>query len=100
MIDKVAAILALRPGAAFSAEDNKITWLDKSQTEPTPDEIEQKQAELLTAWNATEYRRLREKAYPSIGDQLDALWKGGQDAADMKALIDAVKADYPKPEVT
>ena len=43
------------------------------------------------------YRELRAKAYPPVGDQLDAIWKGGQDMADMKALIEKVKADYPKP---
>jgi hypothetical protein len=34
--------------------------------------------------------------YPPIGDQLDALWKGGQPQADMKLIIDGVKATYPK----
>ena len=43
------------------------------------------------------YRELRAKAYPPTGDQLDALWKGGQDMATMKAAIDKVKSDYPKP---
>jgi len=43
------------------------------------------------------YRGLRAKAYPPIGDQLDALWKGGQEQTAMKALIEKVKADYPKP---
>lgn len=43
------------------------------------------------------YRELRAKTYPSVGDQLDALWKGGQEQADMKAIIDKVKSDYPKP---
>jgi len=43
------------------------------------------------------YRALRAKAYPPIGDQLDALWKGGQEQTAMKALIEKVKADYPKP---
>jgi hypothetical protein len=42
-----------------------------------------------------EQRRLTE--YPSVGDQLDALWKGGQAQADMKVVIDAVKANHPKP---
>ena len=41
----------------------------------------------------TEKRRL---SYPPIGDQLDAIWKGGVDMADMKARIVAVKAKYPK----
>lgn len=44
-----------------------------------------------------EYRRLRAAAYPPIGDQLDALWKGGAEAEAMKAQILAVKAAYPKP---
>ena len=34
--------------------------------------------------------------YPEIGDQLDALWKGGEDQTAMKAKIDKVKADHPK----
>ena len=46
------------------------------------------------------YIALRRAAYPPIGDQLDAIWKGGQAQEEMKALIDAVKAKYPKPEVT
>jgi hypothetical protein len=39
----------------------------------------------------------RQVAYPSIGDQLDALWKGGDAAAEMLAKVQAVKAKYPKP---
>ena len=42
------------------------------------------------------YRELRAKTYPSVGDQLDALWKGGAEQAAMKAVIDKVKSDYPK----
>ena len=46
----------------------------------------------------TEYARKRAPEYPPIGDQLDALWKGGQAATDMLALVQAVKNKYPKPE--
>lgn len=42
------------------------------------------------------YRELRAKAYPPIGDQLDALWKGGEPEATMQQAILAVKAKYPK----
>ena len=42
------------------------------------------------------YTELRVQAYPPIGDQLDALWKGGQPEADMKLIIDGVKATHPK----
>ena len=42
------------------------------------------------------YVTQREMEYPPIGDQLDAMWKGGTEAAVMRAKIEAVKAKYPK----
>ena len=54
-------------------------------------------AKLEATENAVKYRELRAKAYPPVGDQLDALWKGGADQVAMKAIIDNVKSDYPKP---
>lgn len=42
------------------------------------------------------YQRNRAKEYPPIGDQLDALWKGGAEAEAMLAKVQAVKAKYPK----
>jgi len=44
------------------------------------------------------YRDKRKAEYPEIGDQLDALWKGGEALAEMSARIQAVKTKYPKPE--
>jgi len=46
----------------------------------------------------TKYQRDRAAEYPPIGDQLDALWKGGDAATAMLAQVQAVKAKYPKPE--
>lgn len=43
------------------------------------------------------YAEERLAEYPTIGDQLDALWKGGADADAMRAKVMAVKAKYPKP---
>jgi len=45
----------------------------------------------------TKYQRDRAAEYPSVGDQLDALWKGGDAAAEMLAQVQAVKTKYPKP---
>lgn len=45
-----------------------------------------------------DYRELRKSEYPSIGDQLDALWKGGDALSEMQDKIAAVKAKYKKPE--
>lgn len=43
------------------------------------------------------YQDYRRMEYPPITDQLDALWKGGEAAAEMLAQIQAVKSKYPKP---
>lgn len=43
-----------------------------------------------------DYYAKRRAEYPALGDQLDALWKGGEAQANMQALIAAVKAKYPK----
>jgi hypothetical protein len=45
---------------------------------------------------ALSYDVLRRGEYPSIGDQLDALYKAGVFPADMAAKIKAVKDKYPK----
>ena len=50
------------------------------------------QAEL----DRTAYIDLRVAEYPPIGDQLDALWKGGDAAAEMLVIVQAVKTKYPK----
>lgn len=48
------------------------------------------------AFAALPYSDKRRAEYPPIGDQLDALWKGGEAAAQMLAAVQAVKAKYPK----
>jgi inosine-uridine nucleoside N-ribohydrolase len=51
----------------------------------------------VNAWVDPEaYKYARAAEYPPIGDQLDALWKGGEAAAEMLAKVQAVKAKYPK----
>ena len=38
----------------------------------------------------------RKNYYPFLLDQLDALWKGGADADEMKIKVNKVKTDIPK----
>lgn len=83
----------LRPGAEWAITGSEITWLDQTQAQPTDAELLAGKAVL----DSLAYRDLRSAAYPSIGDQLDALWKGGADAAAMKAKIQEVKDRFPKP---
>lgn len=47
--------------------------------------------------DALPYNIKRIQEYPSIGDQLDALYKAGVFPPEMAAQIAAVKEKYPKP---
>jgi hypothetical protein len=53
---------------------------------------EEKQAE----YEANQYQRDRVSEYPSIGDQLDALYHAGVFPANMAARIKEIKDKYPK----
>lgn len=44
-----------------------------------------------------DYYAKRRAEYPSVAEQMGAMWKGGQAQADMAAKIQAVKDKYPKP---
>jgi hypothetical protein len=83
------AIYALYPqvvtvddtAGAFDAQGNNVT-IDLA---------------LVNAWvDPNAYKQQRASEYPPIGDQLDALWKGGDEAAAMLAKVQTVKAKYPK----
>jgi hypothetical protein len=51
----------------------------------------------VNAWvDPDTYKYERQKAYPSIADQLDTLYHGGYDA--WKAQIQAIKEQFPKGE--
>jgi hypothetical protein len=82
------AILALNPQVtvirgetAYDADGNEVAY-DKSAVEAYV--------------NAHAYIAKRQAEYPAIGDQLDALWKGGEAAAEMLAKVQAVKTKFPK----
>lgn len=60
---------------------------------------QQKQiAASMLEYEKTSYARKRASEYPSIGDQLDSLFKAGLYPEEMAAKIQAVKDKYPKPE--
>ena len=56
------------------------------------EEIERLQSEA----NNKKYQRRRRLEYPSIGDQLDALFHAGVFPPEIAAQIQAVKDKYPK----
>ncbi len=44
-----------------------------------------------------DYYAKRRAEYPSLAEQLGAMWKGGDAATEMAAKIEEIKAKYPKP---
>ena len=96
MITKSNALQALRPNAEWVIRGDELEWLDTEQTQPTDAEIEAEIARLQAEYDSQQYARDRVTEYPSIGDQLDALFHAGVFPAEMAATIQAVKDKYPK----
>ena len=95
-MNKAKALYSLKPNAEWVIRGDVIEWMDTEQTQPTEAEITAELARLQAEYDAQAYARSRASEYPPIGDQLDALWKGGEEAAAMLAKVQAVKAKYPK----
>jgi hypothetical protein len=100
-MDIAKALITLRPNAQWSLLGNTyegIQWLDETQTKPSEDEISQEIERLKAERQATKYQRQRKPEYPSITDQLDALFHAGVFPPEMAEQIQAIKDKYPKPE--
>ncbi len=99
--DIARALDALVPGCEYRITDNdydKIDWFDSnSVTCPTKSQVNTKLAALTTEDAANTHQGKRRPEYPSIGDQLDDLYKKGAFSTEMTAKIKAVKDKYPKP---
>ena len=91
------ALNTLRPNAKYNLIGHEyagLDWMDAEQTKPTEAEINAEVLRLQADYDLKLYQRLRK--YPPIGDQLDALWKGGAAAEEMRATVMAVKTKHPK----
>ena len=90
---KLLAIQNLVPNAVVTIIGDKILWNDE-RTQPTEEDIVQKIAELEYIEEVEEYKKVRELAYPSSGEQFDKIFHDGVDA--WKADIQAIKDAHPK----
>ena len=77
-------VAVIRGDDAFDANGNPVIY-DETEVQAYID--------------AHSYIAKRQSEYPTIGDQLDALWKGGDAQTEMLAKVMAVKAKYPKEQV-
>ena len=71
----------------FTAEEEKARDAEEAQEELNRQE-----------YLKVKYKDDREKVYPAIGDQLDALYHAGVFPKEMADKIKAVKDANPKPE--
>jgi len=77
----VPTVAVIRGDDAFDIDGNPVAY---------------DEAVVQAYMDAYAYIAKRQAEYPPIGDQLDALWKGGDAAAEMLAKVQAVKTKYPK----
>ena len=102
MISKIQAIQSLVPGAEVSVavHDDSVTWINYENPPITDEQIaaEQQRLQMIDDWH--EYRRNRAAEYPTIQEQLDALYHAGVFPPEMTARIRAVKEKYPTPTMT
>ena len=90
----------------YKALDNSLHFIDSTEYEHllpagsvqiTNEEAATIRAATQAAAQAARtYSEKRAAEYPPIGDQLDALWKGGAAAEEMLVKVQAVKNKYPK----
>ena len=102
MISKIQAIQSLVPGADVSVavHDDSVTWINYENPPITDEQIlaEQQRLQMIDDWH--EYRRNRAAEYPTVQEQLDALYHAGVFPPEMAARIRAVKEKYPAPTMT
>ena len=98
MIKIAQAIKAINPDAEFSIEGEdytKIIWFNDT-TPINEADIQAKQNELQTEYDALDYARKREAEYPTIEELVVALY----DSEDKTAVDEKraeIKLKYPKP---
>lgn len=82
---------------AYEADGSQDAWIQPGLIAITKEQAEEiRQQKQQTSFNALTYKQKRVTEYPSIGDQLDALFHAGVFPDEMAAKIQAVKDKYPK----
>lgn len=99
MKDLTKAIASLHPAAVWQLNGDDysgLVWMSEDIQKPTEAELEAEDTRLQAEYDNKQYARERVAEYPSIGDQLDALFHAGVFPEAMAAQIQAIKDKYPK----
>lgn len=102
MTSKANALLSLRPNVTklVCYGEDIIEYEDANGLPlPSDEELQAEVDRLRLIYENSEYQRLRQLKYPSIGDQLDMLYWDSVNGTDTwKQAIEAVKQMHPKPD--
>ena len=95
---KTDAIKKINPNAEFAMYDNDLnTIIWQNGTTPIPvADIEAKMVEVQADYDAEEWKRNRQKEYPTLQDCIHALLDGGDTLTELQAKRTATKTKYPK----
>lgn len=101
----IDALNSLKPNSEWTLvgkEYSNLEWLDKTQTKPTEEEVNQEIQRLQAEYEATEYQRQRAPEYPDLKELADALyWNSKGDNSKLEEYYvkcEEVKNKYPKPQ--
>ena len=95
----INAIFSIKPNSQFIVGDtySSLDWHSKDQVKPTESEFNEALKTVKSNWTAQDYARNRESDYPSIGDQLDMMYKDTKNSTTTHAAaVEAVKTKWPK----
>jgi len=98
----IPAVQSLAKGKYdMCSEDGTVKWKDDATDLPTDAELEAERKRLEEEYKKNKYQRDRQ--YPEIGDQLDALYHDmtsgkGDKTGEWYKTVKKVKDDNPKPE--
>ena len=96
--DSLTAIINLlgENPAGGTSDGTNVSYRD-GQTPPTQEEIDAELKRMQDEYDAQEYARNREIEYPSLGDQMDMIYKDNKNSTTTHAAaIEAVKTKWPK----
>jgi len=100
-IKEIEAVLSLVPGAECSIKAGKIVSWNSEEAQPTDAEITAEQERLQAEYDAKDWERNRQAAYPKLSEQFDKLWhdinNGTLDnTGAFYTALKTVKDDNPK----
>ena len=102
MITLENALISLKPNAEWTLEDssnvNTLIWVDSKQTKPTTAEINAEVIRLQAVYDSQLYARKRKAKYDLLNQDEMRYDDTKNSTTTWVDAIDAIKAEFPKPQ--